>query len=207
MINITSMNRDHDRKGFRNNKLHMYVGNTELHALADEWFSENGISELQVKSAAWGRIVGYINRTIAKKIETHFDAENVKESKSDRPVPSVKARYSRKCGCSCGCSPGFIVDGCLSVATYRADAWADVHVTKAEIEYMKKLIAYVTKKFLPTDRVRSVEAVEKAEAKAKQDAIDRDARAAAHKAQLAKWEAERLARIQAEKDALMGAGI
>lgn len=204
MIKITSMTRDYDRKGYRN-ELHFYIKDTELHTLADAWFSEMNISKLQVKSVAWGRICGYINRTIAKKIEAHFDAENAKENTTISVA--VKARYSRKCGCSCGCSPGFLVTGCLSANAYRADAWGEVEVTKDEVAHLKKLIAYVTRKFLPTDRIRSEEEIARCEAKKKQDEIDRAERAAKWKAEQEQWEAERLARIKAAEDALIGAGI
>lgn len=43
-------------------------------------------------------------------------------------LTSAKVTFSYKAGCSCGCSPGFILDG-----TVREDGWnVDIHVITAE---------------------------------------------------------------------------
>lgn len=41
---------------------------------------------------------------------------------SKEEIKSIKPSWSQKCGCSCGCSPGFRLNG----ATTMKDVWADV---------------------------------------------------------------------------------
>jgi hypothetical protein len=53
---------------------------------------------------------------------------------------TFKVKFSGKAGCSCGCSPGFIVDGdVLRINGVHVDVWFDV--TKPEVEITKKDLA------------------------------------------------------------------
>lgn len=75
----------------------VYVS-SNLDELVDGWFTENRIFELQFKCKTWDSIVRRANRIINAAV-----IANIEEADS--------CSYSRKAGCSCGCSPGYIITG------------------------------------------------------------------------------------------------
>jgi hypothetical protein len=87
--------------------------------IADDWFNEKKIYNLDFKCKTWNKVLRKCNRAVNAAI---------KEILSD--VKSI--HYSRNAGCSCGCSPGHIVKFDKSVDFN--DAWAVVKTSKEDCE-------------------------------------------------------------------------
>ena len=64
--------------------------------ILDQWFDDWKIHELSKKSEAWSK---------AKRIGNKYVYKAIKSL-----VPCKSVVYSRNAGCSCGCSPGYIVN-------------------------------------------------------------------------------------------------
>lgn len=131
-VEITNNRIDFDRR-FSNVDLRVYVNDTPLHKIADKWFSDNGLYSLPVKSKAWNRIIKYLNDRIAPELAKHFN------------VPIERCKWNRKCGCSCGCSPGFVIK-MPPPEFQRRDVWVKVSVNESVIRGLKELI--VSEKFV-----------------------------------------------------------
>lgn len=91
--------------------------------LADNWFNEKKIWNLDFKCKTWGQIGRAVSRMVNKVLVNELD--DVKS-----------ARYSKTAGCSCGCSPGFIVD-----TQSRTARFVDITFTDEELSGLKALIA------------------------------------------------------------------
>jgi hypothetical protein len=130
---------DRDRH-YNATALKVYVSNTALHKLADRWLTENNILDMAVPSKAWSMIVRHLNKVIEKKLADYFE------------VPASDCKWSRKCGCSCGCSPGFnIKDTPYSYCSVRAK----VGITSDEIaEFQKLIVSSKLKRKLDEDWVK-----------------------------------------------------
>lgn len=80
--------------------------------LIQDFFYEN-IAQLGFKCKTWSKLTRFVNKLTSAAIKEHF------------PDKSLKSlRFSHKCGCSCGCSPGWNVkfEG-GSESKYPEDVW------------------------------------------------------------------------------------
>lgn len=126
-VEITEINLPRSRSDWRRAPLSFVLyTDGSARAFADqEYFTKHEIYNLKFKCRSWGRVGGFAARIEAKKaaaaIEQKFGVK-------------VELQYSRKAGCSCGCSPGFkgkMVEG-FSKEISRADIFVDVPITKEE---------------------------------------------------------------------------
>ena len=119
--------------------LRIYLNNNILTDLVDKWFGEQDILSMKVRSKAWNKVKRTAFRRIEKQIATYFH------------IPEKAVRWSQKCGCRCGCSPGYLVkvqdpmDWNLCRRTMHAEilpSAEDIHLVKACIhsEKVKKLL-------------------------------------------------------------------
>ena len=69
---------------------------SNLGDLPDAWFARHDLWSVKFPSKTWKRILRRVNRTINRTI-------------LDNEPTVTKCSYSRKAGCRCGCSPGYIV--------------------------------------------------------------------------------------------------
>lgn len=92
MVTITTI-RDRDWKA-KNSVVHV---NSKVIKTIDEFFNDHKIYMLKTKSKVWGKITRLANSIVIDSIH-----------KALHPAP-IAVRYSRTAGCSCGCSPGYIV--------------------------------------------------------------------------------------------------
>lgn len=125
-ITVRNLKYDYNRR-VNSHELRVYIDDTPLHKIADKWFDENNIMSLRVRSRSWNAIVRHLNNILIPKISSHFE------------VVSELCTWSQKCGCSCGCSPGFKVKG-VKFDFQRKDAWAKVEVKDHEVNFFQSLM-------------------------------------------------------------------
>ena len=125
-VKVKSIRHDYDRR-YTNHDLIVYVENTPLHKMADQWFNQNKLFQMRVKSKAWSMIIRYLNGVLEPKLASHFN------------VPKQRCKYSHKAGCGCGCSPGFRLKQ-VRTELQRRDAWVEVQVEPAELKGLKELM-------------------------------------------------------------------
>lgn len=123
----TSIRRDHERR-YGCTELRVYVNDTALHKVADHWFSRNNLYQMNIKSKAWNKIVRHLNTIIESKLAQHYK------------IPKEHVKYSRTCGCSCGCSPGYKLKQVPEELQYK-DAWTNIQVQDYLVQSLKDLIA------------------------------------------------------------------
>ena len=73
--------------------------NSNLSDRLDKWFTDN-IFMLDFKCKTWNKLRNIVTKIESKSILEGLDMTSNKDA-------SVK--YSRKAGCSCGCSPGYVI--------------------------------------------------------------------------------------------------
>lgn len=100
-----------------------FVGECALTELADDWFLEKGIHTLNFKCKTWKKVKRKISDIHRPLLMENLDAE--------------KVSYSRKAGCTCGCSPGYIVD---SHEYVRRWLYGDFEYSKEEVEEFKDFL-------------------------------------------------------------------
>lgn len=108
-------------------KLRVFVEDNPLSKACDKWGRDNGVLSLTVKSKAWSRIGNLYHRMVEAAITRHFHAA------------TGGVKFSRTCGCSCGCSPGFICIG-IKDDLNRKYAWVKVIPTAKEVTEMKAFL-------------------------------------------------------------------
>lgn len=125
-VRVRKIQSDYGRRG-NSRTLKFYIDNCEIVALLDRWFDEHDIHALKVKSKAWTKIRNAGMNIVERKVADHFrvDPKNVK--------------WSRNCGCSCGCSPGITIKT-NDWKLQRNDAWGDIDVTPAELAYINDMM-------------------------------------------------------------------
>jgi hypothetical protein len=74
--------------------------------ILDQWFSDQKISELNFRCKAWNSLVASANKISAPAIAAHLIQECV--TLGLQKPEGLKLTYSRKAGCRCGCSPGYV---------------------------------------------------------------------------------------------------
>jgi hypothetical protein len=90
--------------------------------LVDTWFSDQKVYALEFKSKTWSKMKALAAKANVAALRQIFDG---------------KLSYSHKCGCSCGCSPGYNLrnisnDKIADLA--RKEFWVDVETETDAIE-------------------------------------------------------------------------
>lgn len=94
--------------------------------ILDQWFSDWKIHELSKKSEAWSKAKRIGNKYIYKAIKSL--------------VPCKSVLYSRNAGCTCGCSPGYIVNTPEDTELVGTTVDMEVYLTPEErTEFLNKL--------------------------------------------------------------------
>jgi hypothetical protein len=118
---------DSRRATYSGNKTIVYVDSNLMDTVDKDIFNKY-VSALRVKSVAWASLIRKVNAVIAPAIKEHLKGD-------------YKVRYSRKAGCKCGCSPGFIVTRHGSytqpILVYK-EMFVDVVHTEEEIESFRE---------------------------------------------------------------------
>ena len=96
--------------------------------ILDQWFSDWKIYELSKKSEAWSKATRIGNTYIYRAIK--------------KLVPCKSVIYNRNAGCSCGCSPGYIINTPEDTELVGTTVDMEVYLTPDERdELMSKLDA------------------------------------------------------------------
>lgn len=108
----------------------VYVS-SEITDVVDNFFFENEICSLKFKCRTWNAL---------KKKATGMNIEALKTIFGEK----ASIKYSSKAGCSCGCSPGYVVKGDIPRQYYNSDVWVKNHTSADEIkkllpEFQKRL--------------------------------------------------------------------
>jgi hypothetical protein len=137
----------------------LFVNNNVLTERADQYFNENNIRDLEVKSSAWTLVTKTMFGLIEQKIAKHFG------------IDPKMVKFSRKCGCRCGCSPGYNVRLPAGHPQANHNAWADVSmdIDGLDIACLENIITTRAPKKLAKDRLKEVDVLAAREA-AKQNA-------------------------------------
>lgn len=146
MANITSVE-ESKRKYSRRASSHIKVYVSEvapepINTLVDSFFYEH-IVGLDYKSKVWTRIKRKLNSIINPLL--------LKEFKGD------KSTFSHKCGCACGCSPGFKVtfeERWNELLNYSF--WVTIEYTPEEVEEMKVFLEKMLVEHLKEKEAREV---------------------------------------------------
>ena len=106
--------------------------------LVDTFFYENRIHALKFTCSTWNALKRKAVRSDIADLKIIFGEE-------------ATIRWSRTAGCSCGCSPGYVVDGDINAKYRNSDVWIDIdsstaHLTKLLPDFSKRLQAEITKK-------------------------------------------------------------
>jgi hypothetical protein len=114
---IDKASRDDFRKASRT--FRAYTNGT-ARAVADrEYFTKYDISTLEFLCRSWSRVGGFAARMEADAVKAAVEAKF--------PGVKVEVKFSRKAGCSCGCSPGFVgtlLEG-FALELSRCTMWLD----------------------------------------------------------------------------------
>jgi hypothetical protein len=135
---------DRERR-YGNNLFKLFMKNNSITELIDKWFHDNDLSSMKVKSKAWQRLSGKATKIIEAKIATHFN------------IPPANVKYSRKCGCKCGCSPGYNVKLPDGHELARHNGWGEVDTSEDDLAILKKLINTKIPKLFAEDKAREKE--------------------------------------------------
>jgi hypothetical protein len=111
----------------KNKTMHVYVECPGIYPLIDKYFSDN-IMFLKVVSKAWRSVKMTATKIVISKLSEHFG------------LPARDIKWSNYCGCSCGCSPGYIVKVPEGDPKSGHSLWVKVDVTEAEIASVQKAI-------------------------------------------------------------------
>jgi hypothetical protein len=105
------------------NRTIVYVEDPLARVLDKEIFDAHGIMNLNFECKSWNQICKAASKLTACALADLFQS-------------NYNITYSRKAGCSCGCSPGFIVKrhGDYKQPFLKfTDMWVDVEFTEQEI--------------------------------------------------------------------------
>ena len=97
-----------------------FVGECALTKLADEWFLDKEIHTLNFKCKTWKKVKRKISDIHRPFLMDELDAD--------------KIRYSRKAGCQCGCSPGYVVESSNYIKRWL---YGDFEYTQADVQEFK----------------------------------------------------------------------
>lgn len=104
----------------------------------DKFFSDNKIHSLNFKCSTWNSLKRKAVESDVADLKTIFGED-------------AEIKWSRTAGCSCGCSPGYVVDGKMKPEFRNSDVWVNIetsatHITKLFPDFKKKLTAEIAKK-------------------------------------------------------------
>ena len=109
----------------------------------DKFFEEKKIYSLDFKCKTWTKMGTAAHKINVAALKTIFGE-------------SAEIRYSRKAGCSCGCSPGYIVNKIPATQQELRgkDVWIDIKSSRvSEIEAKLPLFAKMLKDEIATSKV------------------------------------------------------
>ena len=107
------------------NKSVVYVNWSALDKVADQWFGDNSIMNLNFKCKTWSQVAGLVTKTTAPLLRDLFPE-------------ALSIKFSRTAGCRCGCSPGYIMEHELNQR--GRNFWVDIEVTPEEVEAFTKKV-------------------------------------------------------------------
>lgn len=114
--------------GRRHRSLKVHVENNVLTDMLDKWFHDNSIGDLKVRSKAWAKLSGAYQRLVGQKICQHL------------VLPLKLAKWSRKCGCSCGYSPGWNVRVPPGHQYTNHTTWVTIDVLPEDMAFLRRII-------------------------------------------------------------------
>jgi len=106
-------------------------GDNAVDKALDKWFDNNEIWKLKYKSKAWTFLTNWRNKIYAWQIRGAMQLSNL-----------ATVNFSGKCGCSCGCSPGFNVKDPVNLPEqYRKhNVWAAIDSSVVDEAILKAVI-------------------------------------------------------------------
>lgn len=119
----------HWSKGERARKGRAFITTNALEPLED-WAKKTEIYSRSWKSRAWSMLGRRYNDLVGKVIEQELKA---------------KARFSHKAGCSCGCSPGFILED--KNGTWGRTYFLNIQFTDEELQPLRDACTKADKMF------------------------------------------------------------
>jgi hypothetical protein len=105
------------------NRAVVYVDDKLTDAIDREIF-DLMVRDLPYESSAWKRVTKTVNKVIASALKNHLGGD-------------YKVSYSRKAGCNCGCSPGYIVKRHTNYdqpQLMHSSLWIDVDFNQEEVD-------------------------------------------------------------------------
>lgn len=129
-INSTSPSRDHQPS----TRFTVYVDKNPAADIADKFFDEHQIRALKFKCRAWSAVGRATSRT---NLEAMIP---VLCSRFSLSPADFELKYSRKAGCACGCSPGFVgklLTNSLHRELSRTNVWMDVSPSEAALTLLR----------------------------------------------------------------------
>lgn len=118
-------------------KTGIYINNSPLNEVADKFATENGIYFARFKSKVWSKIKRMVNTAHTPLIKSCIP-DALKEKFVD-DVGEFTISYSDNAGCSCGCSPGYVLRRNSNVCY---NIWVTVEATEKEVsEFTQKVNA------------------------------------------------------------------
>lgn len=122
---VTQVRRDNETRSKNPLRCKVFVNPTKAYENAIDDFYLQQVRSLKFKSKAWAWLIRQRTKLVADAlVRDVFGNDGV-----------AKIQFSSKAGCSCGCSPGFIVD-----LTERApqmfrqsNVWADIEVNNPDL--------------------------------------------------------------------------
>jgi hypothetical protein len=92
--------------------------------VVNEFFNKNEIFNLAWKCKTWSSLRNKATKLDIAELKTVFG-------------PYAVIRWSRTAGCSCGCSPGFVVSGEIDRKYMNANVYVNIAVQPAAIAKLK----------------------------------------------------------------------
>jgi hypothetical protein len=125
-------------KSYGSTDAKIYV-TSNVNDLLDAYFDKHGILNFDFKSAVWSKLCRFAQKIVADELEKLLLAKFPKDTHPDLVIEKI--RFSHKCGCSCGCSPGYHIELTKWVAGVSCfEGWADVYVDELTLNRIKCLM-------------------------------------------------------------------
>lgn len=109
----------------------VYINSSEVDNAIGDFFSEQKIFNLDYKSKVWSDL---------KREVTTMNREAIAKALG---IDLKEIAFSNKAGCSCGCSPGYIVK---NPALRSASIWVDIEDCEVEASYIKAKLPIMEQK-------------------------------------------------------------
>jgi len=121
---ITQTNNAFSERKYSSGRNVVYV-KSPLDKVADDFFHEHKIYNLDFKCHTWNKVCRIVTQQHTTALKQLFpDATSIK--------------FSAKAGCSCGCSPGYLVK--TEPSKHGCDHWVTVEATAQEIDHVSSRI-------------------------------------------------------------------